>query len=252
MISANSIDFFSDEAMKKIADVIEKVEKKKVVGIYMTEKDANIIAKQLRLQGYDKKVIQQNNAYKVIANMLEHIKYDEAMKSGQFKKLAWNRFSFERKANENLGYEEYPFDEGTIWKVVKDENGVEYLVKEVEDEDEDKVIRTKVANIMNSNQLINEKNMNRAIEAFYGTLNKEFILDMAPAKSAMVQVLNDKLDKIVQAELDGNKFISSPDYKDIVKEHVVKNLHELHGRTQVAALISRFNQNYIATIGKSR
>lgn len=253
MMSVSKIEFLDDEAMEKIAAVLNKEEQKKhLMATCDNKKDASIMAKQLKLQGYNASIVESNGKFNVMAGVREHVLYDEAMKSGCFKKLAKNTFAFERKANETLGYEDYKFDEGSIWTVIQDENGVEYLVKEVEDSDEDKIVRTKAA-ALEKHQLIDSKNMSRAIEAFYGLVNKELLLDLAPMSNTLVQMLNDKLDKTVQAELDGNKFISTPGYKEIVKEHVVKNLHNLHGRTQVAALISKFNKDYIATtVGKAR
>jgi len=130
---------FDDKTFEKLAKVVE--DQSKIVQIVDTEDEADLISKQLNIQGYNTKVEKNINGYQVIAKPKEKVEYKEALNSGQFKKVAFGRYTFNRNANNPLGIQHYNFDDGTIWKIMKGKDGKEYLVKEVEDNDEEKVIR---------------------------------------------------------------------------------------------------------------
>ncbi len=170
---------FSSDSLKKIEKVIKDKDKKKIYKVCGNQNEVTIAMKEIKLQGYKSEVEKLGNIFYVYSIMPECIDLKEAEQSGNFKKLAWGRYSFQ-KASSIGDFEHYNFDDGTIWKVIKDEDGNEVLVKEVDDSDEDKVVRQASLNKKASIN-VNSTNIAQIIQLVYNdssTVTNPLVSDM--------------------------------------------------------------------------
>ena len=248
----NDVDnAFDDNAFEKIASVVEEKDKEKVLLITPDENKANVMCKQLNMQGYNAHVEQTvHGDYKVIGSHAERLDLRTAMASGKFKKLAWGRYCFQRNANETLGNEKYDFDDGSIWKVIKDEDGHEYLVKEVDDKDEDKVIRNSELKAAASKKqiFVNEDNAKNIVQILYNC-NNRFVDDMLKvASNETIKMLNNKLNECIAEKIAENKFISSPKYLSSVTASVESAITDkkIKDMNQLEAAIVEFTNKFIS------
>ena len=85
-------------------------------------------------------IVKQGSYVKIYYFNDNKIDINEAKNSNQFEKIAFNRYYFNKQSSLG-GLHKYNFDDGSIWKVIRDKNGKEYLVKEIE---ENQVIRNPV------------------------------------------------------------------------------------------------------------
>ena len=242
---------FSNETLEKIAKVVEKKENIKLFDIVDSEAKANLIKKQLRVQGYQVKIEKHGDKFKVFAIIPDKVKFEEALESGTFKKLAWGRYSFQKEAG--LGMFKYDFDEGTIWRVMTGEDGQEYLIKEVDDEKEDEVVRIKVAS--NEEIMVNDNTVKTVLKILYDNLDQnDFIKDVLSSnvKPQIYSMLNEKLVKAIDQSIDSNQFIKSPRYvadlKGVVK--IAINESKLDSKKQLENLVSEYTEELVAATGK--
>lgn len=217
----NDFSSFSDSELNKIANAVKKAESKQLYDTYGDRTEAHIVKAELEIKGFKADVFTSGNKYHVYATTPESIELEEAENSGQFKKLAWGRYCFQRESA--LG--DYNFDDGSIWKLSQDESGNSILIKEVSDEDEDEVVRgntTKLASsIIKKATYANDNNLNSVTQMLYGQqLDGNFVNDLltSSAKQGVLDMLDQKFDKVVSEKL------TSAGVEDQTVVEEVKNL----------------------------
>ena len=241
----NDYSFLDDDTIKKIASVIE--DDSKVVQIVDNEKEATILQKQLNIQGYNTKIEKHGKSFHVIAKPRDMILYHEAIKSGQFTKLAFGRYSFTRQSNNPLGIQHYNFDEGTIWKVMTGKDGKEYLVKEVDDDNEELVVRKSEKSVLAESSL-DVKSLKKICKVLYDNPSDEFINDLFDKlPSQMNKILTAKLDKLINDNVKASKFISSPKYINDVKTKVITSINQeaIFNKEQISKFILSANRELL-------
>lgn len=201
-----------NDSLSKIAKVIEKNNNKKLYKTCNSENELSVATKEIKLQGYKAKVEKLGDKYNVYSVLPETVDLKNAEQSGQFKKLAWGRYSFQ-KVNSINGFEKLNYDDGSIWKVITDKDGKEYLVKEVDDEDEDIVIRTKTANLekqsdtISNNNFVDDENFRSVMQILYNNssmLNNDFmneLLNISEVKQAIYNLLENKMNILLVEKL---------------------------------------------------
>jgi hypothetical protein len=229
---------FSNDQMEKLAKIVEKRENKSLIEIVDNENQVNVIKKELKIQGYETKVEPLGDKWKVFAITPDKVKYEEAVASGMFKKLAWGRYSFQKESA--FGAFNYEFDDGSIWRTMTAEDGKEYLVKEVDDENEDDVVRVKLA----SNQkesLANDNNVKTIISILYDIKDNQLIEDLLKSniKDQLYSILNNKLATRIDDVISNNHFIQSANYKKDVCSLVLTGINskEITSSSQLNKLI---------------
>lgn len=216
----SDINIISNDSFEKLAKIIKEKGSKKLYRICSNNEDAAIAIKELKVQGYNSKVEKLGNninVYKVIPEMIE---LNAAEQTNNFKKLAWGRYCFQRNSSIN-GFEEYNFDDGSIWRVVVGEDGKEYLVKDVDDNDEDKVLRTKTASLTKkAAAYTNDSTISNIIKIVYGTdINPQFLSDLtlSSLKQDLFSLLDEKINTLVT---------EATQQKNIVDQNVINDLQE--------------------------
>ena len=145
------------------------------------------------------------NGYQVVDN--DKINFNEAMLSGLFKKVAWGEYLYNGR-QDNFS-SKYSFDDGSIWKVEKDENGNEYLIKEIDDDNN----LVRVAS--DEKIIINNKNCENAINLLSIFQDKDeilnYILNDKNIKKLVFEKINNDIKNYVQEYISKNKYIESKD-----------------------------------------
>ena len=220
-------DFLSNESLEKISKAVNKKNNTTLFDTVDTEKEVQLAIKELKMQGFGVKVTTVNGKYKIYAIMPEMLSYAEAMESNQFKKLAWGRYSFQKSVEAK--FFNYDFDDGTIWRVIKGEDGKEYLIKETS-EDTDEIVRGVTAN--NTNGFINENNVKTAAKILYDNVNESLLNDLLESntKNNFLQMVNDKFKSTLEKEAK-DESITNPDYladlNGIMKVAINKNIDKV-------------------------
>ena len=122
----------------KLAEVIQN--DKKLFDIAKDKEEADLMKAELNMKGFVVSLEPFENGFRVFVIPGEIVDYREAIESGMFQKLAWGHYTFIKRSDYNNG--KYNFDDGSIWKIITDEDGKEFLAKEVDDTTE-AVIRVK-------------------------------------------------------------------------------------------------------------
>ena len=118
------------------------------------------------------------------------------------------------------GVYDYDFDDGSIWKV-ETIDGIQYLVKVVEDGDEDKVIR-QTASKNNTVGYIGDSNFMNLFLCFYGR-DDNLTADIEhnrSLKNEFGKVINRKIDSLVDRTLKSNRFKVAADTKTKLAERI--------------------------------
>ena len=248
--------FVDDSFFTKLAEVVKEQEEKKTVEITKDAKRAQIVSKQLAVLGYCTEIHETNGTYKVIAYPKKRLDFYEAIQSGQFKKVAWGMYSFNRQANEQLGFTKYDFDDGSIWKVVKGSDGKDYLVKEVDDKDETKVVRTKVKQsipkVASLENDVTKENVKDVIHLLYDNVNDDFIDDMLQSSAnELLKMVEEKLKNTINASIKMNKFISSPKFAKDIKEKIVNGINkkQIHTVAQLKYQVKKLGSEIVIEKG---
>lgn len=170
----------NDMNLDKVAKIVNEQENLKLFDT-VSDKQLGITVKELELQGYKVKVdIVKPNVNNVYIIKQKKLPIKEAKLSGNFKKLAWGKYQYIVGKTNKFG-----FDEGSIWTVIKDEDGNEYLVKEISD-DEERIVRCASGETLidNPKELLNKLYKNNEI------------LDDIDDKKILNNILNNKIAKI--------------------------------------------------------
>lgn len=242
----NSFSLFDDAAINKLNDVLNNQDT--TIKVTASYDEAEQVAAQSKLEGYKTSIVERNNSYFVNVKPRVEVQLDEALSSGQFKKLAFGRYAFKKVANNPLGIQHYNFDDGTIWKVMAGKDGKQYLVKEVDDNDSEKVIRsldknyTKATILASSNT--NIKQLVRLAKVLYDNPSDEFINDLLNvSKDVVSKVLTAKLNRIINSELAALN-ITSPLYRKKVQEKVAHAIssNTVFNKQQISNIIADLNK----------
>lgn len=240
-----------NEQLEKIAEVIAKKENIQLFDVVDKEK-VDIVKKELRIQGYDVKLESLGDKVKVYAIIPDKVKFQEAVNSGAFKKLAWGRYCFQRESA--LGMFKYDFDEGSIWKVIADpQTGEEYLIKEVNDENEDDIVRIKTASDTKQ-QFVNDETVHTIISMLYNDVSNDLLKDIKTSnlKSDFYNMLNVKFEETIEKIVLNNHFINSPNHtaelKAVIKTAIDNK--QLKSYVNLDKLISEYSSQIIAKTGK--
>lgn len=249
-------DILPASELEKIAEVVSKKENKSLFDIVDSEEKALLAKKQLKIQGYQVEIEPFGNKFKVIAVVPDKVKFEEAINSGAFQKLAWGRYSFQRESA--IGMFKYDFDDGSIWKTMVGEDGEEYLVKEVDETDEDNVVRNKVAS-KTIESIVSDNNVKNVVSILYDTnADNDLVNDMVNGfsenqiKVHVHNALDSKLNDLIANKIEKNQFIQTPEYiadvKSIIKVAIDNNDVKTSG--QLEELIVAYTNQLITKTGK--
>lgn len=221
----------SNLELDKIAKIVDKKEKTKLHKSVKTKEEADMCKTNLRIAGYDCKIKQTNNGYDVYSIELEKIDFRTAINDGGFKKLAWGRYCFERQSS--IGSFDYSFDDGSIWRVITDESGESFLVKDVNDKDEDIVIRNKTAASItkvasNNNLVINNSGFKNAMKILYNEISNDLIsdIDNSGLKKSFMDMVNKSIKSKTAKLISNNSFINGDLYLNDINNIVVSSINK--------------------------
>lgn len=253
----SDFSLFSDQQLQKIAKVVEEKESKKLFDTYNDEEKARITAKELKVQGYLTELYQAGDKWKIYIRTPETVALKEAEKSGSFKKVAFGRYIFER--NSSLEMHEYPFNHGSVWRVVADENGNQVLIKECDDENEEEVIRKTASlnKVASAFAYVDGQNFNNVFKVIFNitALNQvgtDFLNDLYNGTAANLQTyfiekLNEDLDQYVN-QIVGAKALEQTE-TDAVKAAIKENFDA--GQFVVLQDIDKTIEEYVANLNKA-
>lgn len=129
--------------------------------------------------------------------------YKEAMSSGMFKRIGWGEYLYNGRIDDFST--KYKFDDGAIWRVEKDDAGNEFLVKEVDENNN--LLRTA------SNEIyINSDNCKMAMNLLSIKSKDDllsFILEDKNISNLIYNKINNVIKKYVQNYITDNKYIES-------------------------------------------
>lgn len=199
----------SDDDFDRILSVVKKRDDKRLFSVFKNEDDAKIAVAELRLKGYRTSLERMGDEYRVFYLLSESVPFDEAERSGQFKKLAWGRYCFQKQSG--LGVFNYDFDDGSIWRVATDEDGNLILVKEIDDDDPEVVIRDKrKVKVAHSDSIgiryVTDSSLRTALGLLYNDHPSDAFIDDVRGldvhvKEALYSTLDSKLDSVINGRL---------------------------------------------------
>lgn len=197
-INDNNIDIM----FENLKNVIDNIDSKKLYKICSNINEAEKVAKQLVSAGRSYDIKNYKDSIYVYSVNTKLVDLREAKQSGLFKKLAWGRYSFQ-KVNSIGDFQKFNFDDGSIWKVIVDEDGKEYLAKEVVDDNEDEVIRT--AGLKKSAGYFNNKIDNSNYSIYVKLIYDDNTLNSATNNQLFNDLLNSEIKNSIFNLLE-NKF----------------------------------------------
>lgn len=236
----NDFSLFEDKEFLKIAAVVNKKEAKKLYNTYPDVNMARIAKKELEIKGYKTELYQKGNEWQLyLIENLQKISLEEAEKSGAFKKLAWGRYVFQRESS--LEMHKYPFDDGSIWRVITDVDGKQYLVKEYLDDNEEEVVRYKKASLTKEAEtfdFVTPNNFNNVFKLIFNivALNQigtNFLNDLYSGNAVNLQNyfieklnedINEYVEQIASAQSIQPNSPELDEIKQLIKEKFDNNL----------------------------
>lgn len=218
----------TNDSFEKLAKIINEKNNKKLYKTCTSQSEASIAIKELKVQGYKSQVEKIGNNINVYSIAPEKIELIEAEKDGGFKKLAWGRYCFQ-KANSINNFNEYNFDDGSIWRIITEDDGKQYLVKEVNDENEEIVIR-KTASLTKKAAVtyVTDQTIQTAISIVYNDqsiTNSDFFADMIASglKQNIYDFVSDKIDKLIDEKVQQQNIYDSNTIQNL-KEYISSNI----------------------------
>lgn len=221
----SDINIMSEDSFENLAKIMRQKDQKKLYKICKDNTEAEIAIKELKIQNYNhsiEKIGNNINVYRVLPEMVE---LSEAEKTNNFKKLAWGRYCFQR-CNSINNFQEYNFDDGSIWRVITDENGKEYLVKDVDDNDDDKVLRVKSASLIKKAEYSTDSTINNVLKIIYNDIDSQFINDLISSstiKQGLYTMLDDKINILILESTQQNN-ITNNETIDNLKNYISTNI----------------------------
>ena len=215
----NDFSNLSNESFEKIAKVVNDRNKKKLYKICNNENEVKVALQEIKINGYKSAVEKLGEKFHVYSIFPDCIEAEQAVQSGQFKRLAWGRYSFQ-KVNSIGDFEHYNFDDGSIWKTIIGDDGKEYLVKEVDDSDEDKIIR-QASMKKQAGIIVTDININDIIKIVYDNidLTNQFISDLlndSSIKQSIYNFIENKLNNIILEKLQSQSIFDQTKVNDII------------------------------------
>ena len=202
---ADKFASISDECFEHLAEVLENKDNKKLFSIVNSEVKANDIKKQLIANGYNVSINKDKNMFKIFYSSSQPKIKVTASTMSCFNNIGGNLYKAFQKV---AGVYDYDFDDGSIWRIEKFDDG-EYLVKEINSDDENDVIRKKTAS---KNKSMNDDIFKKIMKMFYGEHTDEIVEDAIKNKSLKNEfehILNKKIDKEIASSLKKHNFIVS-------------------------------------------
>lgn len=195
----------SNDSFEKIAKVVEEKDNKKLYKICSCEEEVSIASKEIKLSGYNCQIEKIGDQYNVYSFAKKAITLNEAEQSGSFKKLAWGRYCFQKSSSIN-NFLDYNFDDGSIWRVISNDNGQQFLIKETEENDEDEVIRkTASINKIASSEIVTEQNYKQIIHVLYPNFEEvdffKDIMNINIIEKEIIKMLSDKINILITEKL---------------------------------------------------
>ena len=219
----------TNDSFEQLAKIIKDKDSKKLYKICSSQTEASIAIKELKIQGYKSQIEKIGNNINVYSIAPEKIELSEAEKNGNFKKLAWGRYCFQKASSIN-NFTEYNYDDGSIWRIVTEDDGKQYLVKEVDDNDEEVVIR-KTASLTKkaSAVYVTDQTIQTTIAIIYNDqsiVNSEFFADMIASglKQNIYDFVNDKIDKLIEEKVQQQNIYDSNAVENL-KEYVSSSIN---------------------------
>jgi len=183
VIKRVSDEIFDNDTFTRIAESMHK-QSKKLFSVVNSEAEAKQVQHDLNVNGYQANYEKAGKYYNVYYSpTTPKFKVDEnVLKS--FQNVGDNKYRAYKKSTV-AGLYDYDFDDGSIWTLKTYEDGQQYLVKEVEDDNEDKVIRKKVAS---RNNIIKNDEFDASLSKF---LQKKKIVVSSKLLSDIKQLIVD-------------------------------------------------------------
>ncbi|MDF2534302.1 MAG: hypothetical protein K0R18_459 [Bacillales bacterium] len=253
---------FSSKELNKIASAIEKAESKKLFDTFDSKKEADVCAAELKVNGFKTEVEETvNGKFKVYTAKLQHVSLNEAEESGQFKKLAWGRYCFQRESGVGELFN-YNFNDGTIWKLATDENGAPVLVKEVEEDEEETPVRNPQLAQQTKTAATKRKDVRYTSDVSFKTIanilydssfGDAFLHDATPeVKHALYAMFNQKMDKLIISKL-AEHGITDDDAVDEIKKLAATALTmEVNSKYTLSKFINSAVKEHLEKVGRQR
>lgn len=217
----------TNDSFEKLAKIVKEKDNKKLYKTCSSQTEASIAVKELKIQGYKSQVEKIGNNINVYSVLPESIELTAAEKDGGFKKLAWGRYCFQ-KCNSINDFTQYNFDDGSIWRTITGEDGKQYLVKEVNDENEDVVIRKTAGIIKKASVFVTDQTISNAVQIVYNEqsiANSSFFTDLISSglKQGIFDFINTKIDKLIDEKAQQQNIYESSAIENL-KEYISINI----------------------------
>lgn len=218
----------TNDSFEKIAKIVKEKNNKKLYKTCNSQIEASIAIKELKVQGYKSTVEKLGNNINVYSIIPESIELSIAENDGGFKKLAWGRYCFQ-KCNSINNFTEYNFDDGSIWRTITGEDGKQYLVKEVNDEDENLVIRKTAGLTKKASVFVTDQTINKVIQVIYNDqtiVNSPFFSEIISSglKQGIYDFMNTKIDKLIDEKVQQQNIYDSNAIQNL-KEYISININ---------------------------
>jgi len=215
---SDNYDSISDECFQHLAKTLENKDNKKLFSVVNSEAKAKEIKERLAKNGYNTSVSKNGNMFAVFYSSQQPKIKVTASVMENFSSIGGDLYKALTKV---AGVYDYDFDDGSIWRIEKFDDG-EYLVKEILSDDENDVVRIKKTA---SKESMNDDLFKRIMKMFYGEHTDKIISDALNNKSLKNEfenVLNNKIDKEIESALAANKFIVSEKHINNLKAKLFK------------------------------
>ncbi|AEO93275.1 gp4 [Bacillus phage G] len=250
-----------DNELSKIISAVEKKEKVKLFDSFDNRREAEIAKSELELQGFNAVIEKTASKYNVKTVKDLVVNLEEAEKSGQFKKLAWGRYCFQRESGVGDLFE-YDFNDGSIWKSATDENGNAILVKEVEDDDEDIVVRniqdnrqqTKMASKHSEVRYASDITIKNIAKILYDTdFSDTFLHSATPeVKNSLYKMFNTDFDKLVVSKLKEQNITDEKEVNEIKKLTATALTMSVNSKYNFSKFINSVVKERLEKVGQQR
>ena len=190
MVTRLSADaaFLDDQGFEQLANALRQ-QREKLYTVTAFKAEAERTVRALEQRGYDARAVHTNGVYRVVyVNSSPRVRVADAQRHGLVRCNDGLYRAFTREA----GLYDYDFDDGAVWKVEKFDDG-EYLVKVVDDDDEERVVRQASAETLN---FVTPMNYANTMRMFYGEVSQQMLNDVehdSALRVALVQMLNRKV-----------------------------------------------------------
>lgn len=199
VIKRISDEIFDNETFTRIAKNLKK-QNKKLFSVVNSEPEAKKVKNDLNVNGYQASYEKTGEYFNVYYSPeVPKFKADEKILK-DFKNLGNNKYQAYNKTS-IAGVYDYGFDEGSIWTLKTYEDGQQYLVKEINGDDENDVVRTKKASSNEQKDMVSN------------TINN----------SGKYKVLLEKLDKKIIATLKEGKCVVTDNLVSEIREKLIMN-----------------------------